>query len=153
MSGNISLFHFVPANWNIQSSYWNLNLLSLFIISAQSCLTLCDPMDYSLPGSCIHGILQARILEWVVISFSRGSSHPRDWTHVCCVPCIGRQILYHWRPSFKEESEKVGLKLNIQKMKFMASSPIISWPIDVETVRDFIFLGSKITTDVTICSH
>ena len=50
----------------------------------------------------------------------------------------------------KQESEKVGLKLNIQKMKIMASSPITSWQIDgetVETVRDFIFLGSKITAD------
>ena len=45
---------------------------------AQLCLTLCDPMDCSLPGSSIHGIFQARILEWVAISFSRGSSQPRD---------------------------------------------------------------------------
>ena len=55
----------------------------------------------------------------------------------------------------KEESEKVGLKLNIQKMKIMASSPITSWQIDgetVETVRDFIFQGSKITADGD-CSH
>ena len=52
----------------------------------------------------------------------------------------------------KEESEKVGLKLNIQKMKIMASDPITSWQIDVETVRDFIFLGSKITADGD-CSH
>ena len=47
----------------------------------------------------------------------------------------------------KEESEKVGLKLNIQKTKIMASSPITSWQEDVETVSDFIFLGSKITAD------
>ena len=47
----------------------------------------------------------------------------------------------------KEESEKVGLKLNIQKTKIIASGPIISWQIDVETVSDFIFLGSKITAD------
>ena len=47
----------------------------------------------------------------------------------------------------KEESEKVGLRLNIQKTKIMASSPIISWQIDGETVTDFIFLGSKITAD------
>ena len=47
----------------------------------------------------------------------------------------------------KEESEKVGLKLNIQKMKIMASGPITSWQIDGETVADFIFLGSKITAD------
>ena len=52
----------------------------------------------------------------------------------------------------KEESEKVGLKLNIQKTKIMASKPIISWQIDGETVADFIILGSKITTDGD-CSH
>ena len=52
----------------------------------------------------------------------------------------------------KEESEKVGLKLNIQKTKIMASSPITSWQIDGETVSDFIFLGSKITADGD-CSH
>ena len=46
---------------------------------AQSCLTLCDPMNCSPPGSSAHGILQARILEWVPIPFSRGSSWPRDW--------------------------------------------------------------------------
>ena len=45
---------------------------------AQLCPTLCDPMDCSLPGSSIHGILQARILEWVAVSFSRRSSQPRD---------------------------------------------------------------------------
>ena len=52
----------------------------------------------------------------------------------------------------KEESEKVGLKLNIQKTKIMASGPVTSWQIDGETVADFIFLGSKITADGD-CSH
>ena len=52
----------------------------------------------------------------------------------------------------KEESKKVGLKLNIQKMKIMASGPIISWQTDEETVADFIFWGSKITADGD-CSH
>ena len=52
----------------------------------------------------------------------------------------------------KEESEKAGLKLNSQKIKIMASAPITSWKIDGETVRDFIFLGSKITADGD-CSH
>ena len=52
----------------------------------------------------------------------------------------------------KEESEKVGLKLNIQKTKIMAYGPITSWQIDEETVSDFIFLGSKITADGD-CSH
>ena len=49
---------------------------------AQSCLTLCDPMDCGLPGSSVHGIFQARVLEWVAISFSRGSSWSRDQTQV-----------------------------------------------------------------------
>ena len=48
----------------------------------QSGLTLCDPMDYSLPGSSVHGILQARILEWVAMLSNRGSSQPRDPTQV-----------------------------------------------------------------------
>ena len=55
---------------------------------AQSCPTLCDPMDCSPPGSSVHGIFQARILEWVAISFSRGSFQPRDRTHVSCT--VGR---------------------------------------------------------------
>ena len=61
----------------------------------QLCLTLCGPMDYSPPHSSVHGIFQARILKWVAISYSRGSSQLRDWTRVFCVPCIGRQILYN----------------------------------------------------------
>ena len=51
----------------------------------QSCPTLCDPMNCSLPGSSLHGIFQARVLEWVAIAFSRGSSRPRDRTRVSCI--------------------------------------------------------------------
>ena len=54
-----------------------------------------DPLDCSLPGSSVHGTLQARILEWVAISFSREFSWPRDQTHVSWVSYIGRWILYH----------------------------------------------------------
>ena len=54
----------------------------------QSCPTLCDPKDCSLPRSSVHGIFQARVLEWVAISFSRGSSQPRDQTWVSCI--VGR---------------------------------------------------------------
>ena len=62
----------------------------------QLCPTHCDPMDCSLPGSSVHGILWARILQWVAMPSSRGSSRPMDWTHVSCVSYIGRQILSHW---------------------------------------------------------
>ena len=50
---------------------------------------------YSPPGSSVHRIFQARVLEWVAISSFSGSSQPRDWTHVCCVSFIDKQILYH----------------------------------------------------------
>jgi len=59
---------------------------------AQSCPTLCELMDHSLPGSVVHGIFQARILEWAAIAFSWGSSQPRDRTRVHC-----RQRLYRLR--------------------------------------------------------
>ena len=60
---------------------------------AKLCPTLCDSIDWSLPGSSVHGILQARILEWVAISFFRGCSQLRDRT---CISCTDRHILYHW---------------------------------------------------------
>ena len=65
--------------------------------SLQSCLTLCHPMDCSPPGSSVHGILQARILEWVAMPSSRRFSRPRDQIRVylCLLHC--RQIFYHWR--------------------------------------------------------
>ena len=65
---------------------------------AQSWPTLCDSMGYSPPVSSVHGISQARMLEWVAISYSRGTSQPRDQTHVSCISWIGRQILYHCSP-------------------------------------------------------
>ena len=92
---------------------------------AQLCLTLSDPMACSLPGSSIHGILQASVLEWGAIAFSK---------------------------KVNDESEKVGLKLSIQKTKIMASSPITSWQIDgetVETVSDFILGAPKSLQMVT----
>ena len=66
---------------------------SVLCCASQSCLTLCDPRDCSPPVSSVHGVSQARIPEWVAISFSRESAWPRDQTHISC---IGRQILYHW---------------------------------------------------------
>ena len=53
-------------------------------------------MDCSLPGSSLHGISQSTILEWIAISSSRGSAQPRDWSHISCGFCIGKQIFWHW---------------------------------------------------------
>ena len=102
------------ANASNNPGYW-INLLKLlrkccFIFYAdcislnnnlidellQSCLTLCTPMDCSPPGSCVHGILQARILPGMGChALSRGSSQPRDRTHASYVSSIGRRVLYH----------------------------------------------------------
>ena len=60
---------------------------------AQSCLTVCSLIDCHLPGSSVHGSSQAKIQEWVAISFSKGFFWPRDWNWVSC---IGRRVLYHW---------------------------------------------------------
>ena len=76
------------------------------VLVSQSCLTLCNPMDGSPPGSSVHGILQARILERAVISFSRGSSWPRDQSHISCIDWqvgsfplshFGSPVLYQYR--------------------------------------------------------
>ena len=63
-------------------------------VCAQSCPTLYNPWT-ACPGSSTHGIFQARILERAVISYSRGSSPPSDWTRVSCISCIGGWIFYH----------------------------------------------------------
>jgi len=64
--------------------------------SLQSCLPLCDPKNCAPPGPSVHGILQARILEWVAMPSSRGSSQPRDWTYITCVSCIAGGFFTHW---------------------------------------------------------
>ena len=89
------------AKVKINIRVWYLKLFTIWAFTicvcsvAQSCLTRCNPKDCSPPGSSVHAILQARILGWVAMPFSRGSSWPRDLTHVSYVSCIGRRILYH----------------------------------------------------------
>ena len=65
------------------------------MLHAQSCPTLCEPLDYNPPGSSVHEISQARILKWVAISYSRGSFYPRDQTCDSWVFFMGGRILYH----------------------------------------------------------
>ena len=121
----------------------------------------------SFIGCSVHGTFQARILEWIAISFSRASSQPSDQNLVSYVSCMAGgffTISTPWEtPRYasnttlmaesqedlkfllmrvKEESEKAGLKLNIKKMKIMTSSPITSWQIEGENVEAVIdFLG------------
>ena len=71
--------------------------MCVHVKTLQLCPTLCNPMDCSLSGSSVHGILQARTLEWVAILSFRGSSRPRDWTRISYISCIGKQVVYHQR--------------------------------------------------------
>ena len=95
---------------------------------ARLCPTLCHPVDCSLAGSSVHGILQASILEWVAIPFSRGSSRPRGRTHVSCVSCIGRWILHHctiWEAHFSllRDKKPVCLLGDPQKPSLINQNP------------------------------
>ena len=74
---------------------FNIAMLCMHARSLQSCTTLCDPMDNSPPVCSVHGILQAGMLEWVAVSFSKESSQPRDPARVSYISCIGRPVLYH----------------------------------------------------------
>ena len=99
----------LPPSWHLEplpiycppllcSSAWSsmhLHCLLCCAKSLQLCPTLCNPVDYSLPVSSVHGILQARILKRVAIPSSRGSSQPRDRNWVSCISFTGRWILYH----------------------------------------------------------
>ena len=82
--------HLAPASFDLQvvkGRYTSIVLLlrATKLSVAQLCPTLCDPIDYSLPGSPVHGVPQARILEWIAIPCSRGSSWPRDQTQDSCM--------------------------------------------------------------------
>ena len=65
-------------------------------VAAESCLTLCNPMEYSPSGSSVHGILQARILEWVAVPFSKGSSQLRDWSQFSCIAGSDKIMSIGW---------------------------------------------------------
>ena len=92
------------------------------MLVTQSCPNVYGPMDCSLSGPSVHGILQARILEWVAIFFSRGSSQPRDWTQVSCIAgrfltiwASGKLYLIHMSPIFDS---------------FTSDSPVFDLPLD-----------------------
>ena len=111
------------------------------VLVDQSCPTICDPMDYSPPGFSVHGILQARILEWVAISFSKRPSRPRDQTRVSC---IGRQILYHWATRESPRASYTVL-INSQMM------PVLLVRVPHFEKQDFRkSISTKWTTELTV---
>ena len=103
----------------------------------QSCLTLCDPLDHTPPGSSVHGIFQAGILGWVAMPSSRGSSQPRSQTGVSCVPCIGRQITYHcptWEAQFC-----LYPYLNLKCFFFFVYKRITGWYLVIFNIKQVQF--------------
>ena len=120
-SGSASCGVTAPFSWVLVSTRFCLFTSSFFECEVASVLllTLCHPMDCSLPGSSVNGILQARILEWVAISFSRGSSWYRDWIPVSCGSCIAGRFFTAEPPGKPLELEKH------PKFKFSLSSYLI----------------------------
>ena len=94
-----------------------------------------NPMDCSPPGSSVLGIFQARILEWVAIAFSRGSSWPRDWS---CISCIGRQILYSWASWDVHLESYWGL----DHISWLLISPVLFLALHTSTITDQILANT-----------
>ena len=94
---------------------------------AQSCPTLCDPTDCSPAGSSVRGILQLRTLEWVAISYSKGSSWSRDQTRVSCISCIGRWHLYLLHHLFFNTLSTRMSRYQILKREALGSSQVETW--------------------------
>ena len=120
--------------------YFNLTTYAcLPATSLQSSLALCDPMDFRPPGSSVHGILQARILEWVAICFSRVSSQYRDRTWVSCVSCTAGEFFFFFFFYCWAIQEASHLTMRV-KVKVTQSCPTLCDPMDY-TVHGILQAG------------
>ena len=122
---------------------------------SQLCLTFCDPKDYNLPGSSVHGILQARILEWVAITFSRGSSQPRHRTQVSHIAGVFFTIratreawMVRWQVCHNWFEDYFGLSV-VQSTLVVPGGPtlegVIILPLFIRIRIDPIYLYQNIT--------
>ena len=107
-------------------------LMKVKVSVAQSCLILCDPTDCSPLGSSVHGIPQARILEWVAIPFSRGSSWPRDWAQVSCIAAGSL-------PSEPQVRCQIQLSLGTVS-HFLILANAVSWPSFISNLLPYLTL-------------
>ena len=101
----------------------------------QSCLTLCDPVDCSLPGSSVHGVLQARIPQWIAMPSSSRFSRPRDQTHVSC--------LQHWQPDSLPLAP-----LGSPKRDICQHNEVAGYKINVIKSVVFLYTNSKLSENV-----
>ena len=125
---------------------------AILCLVAQLCLTLCDPMDCSPPGSSVHGILQARILEWIAMPSSRGPSRARDWTRISCVSCIADGFFMH-RVTWEAQPNKW---INRLKIYIAGNSLALQWlgphTLTAEGAGSISSRGTK-TPQVACCSQ
>ena len=95
-------------------------------------------MDCSLPASSVHGILQARILDWIALHFSRGCFQPRDWTCISCVSCVSRHALYHctaWE-AYLSNKDKVNKCLTLRRNFHLAA---VAWWVTSSILQIILF--------------
>ena len=130
----------IPQGGHCTSSQLKTNKVRVSV--AQSCLTLCDPMDWSPPGSSVHGILQARILEWAAIPFSRGSSQPRDLPNPGIKPSspAWQQVLSSLSHQGSSKTRKLRLKEGMRFAKGHRTKKRWSWNSNPSTFCSFLFL-------------
>ena len=123
------------------SAFVSLMKDTAFCLVAQSCPTLCNPMDCSPPGSSVHGIFQARILKQSAISFSRGLSWPRDQTWVFWVSCIGRPVLSAEPPGKPAESFMYSVLMS-EKINLLRSYPVSGPGQQINFFVNFLWWGN-----------
>ena len=121
---------------------------------AKLCLTLCYLIDHSLSEFSVHGISQARILEWVAISFCRGSSQPRDQAYVSCIG--RRRILYCWVTRKAQERKVDGLFWKIlgfwRPQNILIEMPTGNLGLKVKSHKDSVMLKEKLKIQQHLCS-
>ena len=92
------------------------------------CVWVCSPMDWSLPGTSVHGILQARLLQWVAMRYLRGSSRPRNQIHISSVSCTGKWILYHFATGKPWGQKEAGLmRKTLETVRMLEQEPRGAW--------------------------
>ena len=117
------------------------------VLSCFSHVQLCSPMDCGPPGSSVHGILQARILERTAMLSSRGSSQPRDQTHISFVSCIGRWVLYHSSYLESLSSWNISHKLRMQSSKIKVKEH------GSLTLLSFLTCSDRFVPTLVLCRH
>ena len=130
--GNSNPLQYSCLENSITEDSGRLQSLYLFLLIAQSSPTFCSPMDDSLPGSSVHGILQARILEWVAIFSSRGSSLPRDQTQVWWIAGRFYHLSHHqWSRAtvhgVRNIWARMHVRTHVENKRFRSSQPFWSW--------------------------